>query len=91
MAVTVEEYQITQKDIEDKVFFKESQKKNQNGDEGDEYDQEDYSRDIRDAPYSNINRGMNRFDPDDPVNFEEEYDILDIKIFPEVVLVNGRQ
>lgn len=25
------------------------------------------------------------------INIEDEYDILDIKIFPEVVLVNGKQ
>ena len=25
------------------------------------------------------------------MNVEDEYDILDIKIFPEVVLVNGKQ
>ena len=41
MKVIVEEYQITQKDIDDKVFFKESQNKNNNDEDGNEYYQDD--------------------------------------------------
>ena len=37
MDIPVEEYKITQKDIDDKVFFKESQNKNKD-EEDDDYD-----------------------------------------------------
>lgn len=46
-------------------------------------------------PRSKFRKGAtmvgNGMGADQPVNVEDEYDILDIKIFPEVVLVNGKQ
>ena len=36
MDIPVEEYKIKQEDIDDKVFFKESQNKNQDEDEGED-------------------------------------------------------
>lgn len=87
--ITVEEYKITQQNLDDKVFFKESQQKNKNEEEQDYYD-EDYSRGYRRGAGTSIKTGMAGGYGDDPATFEDEYDILDIKIFPEVVIVNGK-
>ena len=79
MKITVEEYKIKPKDVQDKIFFKESQTSAEDGD-----DNASNTNDI-------FKSAIDRAEVDQNKKISDEYDILDIKMFPEVFIVNGKQ